>query len=196
MAAKLKLTIHPLTPARWSDFETLFGKNGACAGCWCMWWLLSRKQWTAQKGSGNRKAMQALVESNRKPGLIAYVDDEPVGWCAVAPRARYVHLESSRILQPVDDQPVWSVTCFFVARQHRRRGITVALLKAAADFSRKNGARILEGYPTEPKKDQPDTFVYTGHASAFRRAGFKEVARRSPTRPIFQLPVGKQKRKA
>jgi GNAT superfamily N-acetyltransferase len=186
MATPVKLTIHPLTPERWPDFEKLFGRNGACAGCWCMWWLLTRKEWTAQKGNGNRKAMRALVRSDHKPGLIAYADGEPVGWCAVSPRERYVRLKSSRVLQPVNDQPVWSVTCFFVARQYRRRGITVALLKAAAKFARKHGASILEGYPTEPVKEQADVFVYTGLASAFRRAGFQEIARRSPTRPIFR----------
>jgi len=154
-----------------------------------MWWLLPRKQWTNQKGDGNRKAMRALVKGNRKPGLIAYANSEPVGWCAISPRERYVRLESSRILKPVDDQPVWSVTCFFVARPYRRRGVTVALLKAAADLARKNGAHILEGYPTEPIKDQPDAFVYTGLASAFRKAGFVEVARRSATRPIYRRPL-------
>lgn len=186
----MKPIIHPLTPARWPDFAKLFGKHGACAGCWCLWWLLPHKQWTAQKGDGNRKAMRALVNANRKPGLLAYVAGEPAGWCAVAPRERYVRLESSRVLQPVDDQPVWSVTCFFVAREFRRRGITVALLNAAADFAKKHGARILEGYPTEPRKDQPDAFVYTGLASAFRKAGFEEVARRSATRPIFRRLLG------
>ncbi len=192
----MKLAIHPLTPARWPDFEKLFGRNGACAGCWCLWWLLTRKQWTAQKGDGNRQAMHALVEANRRPGLIAYADGQPVGWCAVAPRKHYVRLESSRVLQPVDDQPVWSITCFFVAREYRRRGLTVALLKAAADFAKKNGATILEGYPTEPGKDQPDAFVYTGLASAFRKAGFAEVARRSPARPIFRLHLRPPKAKA
>src|SRR5215510_3453674 len=132
------MTFHPLTVARWRDFEKLFGSKGACAGCWCMWWLLPRKQWTAQKGNGNRKAMRALVRDNRKPGLIAYADGEPVGWCALSPRERYLRLETSRLLQPIDDNPVWSVTCFFVAKEFRRRGITVALLKAAVDFAKKN----------------------------------------------------------
>lgn len=185
----MKLLIRPLTLARWPDFEKLFGKNGACAGCWCMWWRLPHKQWVAQKGQGNRKAMQKVVQTGAPPGLIAYVAGEPVGWCAVAPRDRYMRLANSRVLKPLDDQPVWSVTCFFVARAFRRRGLTVALLEAAAEFARKHGAKILEGYPTEPRKDQPDAFVYTGLASAFRKAGFKEVARRSPSRPIFRLQL-------
>jgi GNAT superfamily N-acetyltransferase len=182
----MKPKIHPLTPDRWSDFQKLFGARGACAGCWCMFWLLPGKEWTAQKGEANRKAMQRIVKTGRPPGLLAYVDDEPVGWCAVGPRADYVRLATSRVLKPVDEQSVWSVTCFFVAKPFRRRGLTVALLAAAAKFARKHGAMVLEGYPTEPIKDQPDVFVYTGLASAYRKASFKEVARRSPTRPIFR----------
>jgi len=182
----MKAKIHPLTSDRWADFQKLFGSRGACAGCWCMFWLLPGKEWRAQKGAGNRKAMQKLVKAGRPPGLLAYVDGEPAGWCAVGPRTSYVRLATSRILKPVDEKPVWSVTCFFVAKPFRRRGLSVALLKAAAKFAGQNGAAFLEGYPTETKKEQPDVFVYTGLASAYRNAGFKEVARRSPTRPIFR----------
>jgi GNAT superfamily N-acetyltransferase len=178
--------IHPLTPERWPDFTRLFGKNGACAGCWCMWWRLSAAQWRAHKGEGNRKVLQTLVKAGASPGLLAYADGQAVGWCAVAPRKEYPRLAASRVLKPVDDQPVWSVTCFFIARAWRRRGITRHLLEAAAEFARQQGARLLEGYPVEPKRDQPDVFVYTGLASAFRKAGFKEMARRSPSRPIFR----------
>jgi len=184
--AELKVEVHPLTPQRWPDFEKLFGKNGACAGCWCMWWRLPAAHWRARKGEGNRQAMQRLVKTGTRPGLLAYADGQAVGWCAVAPRAEYPRFATSRVLKPVDDQTVWSVTCFFVARAWRRRGITRQLLDAAAQFAMQQGARILEGYPIEPRRDQPDAFVYTGLASGFRKAGFKEVARRSATRPIFR----------
>jgi len=185
-SAQPKLQFHPLTPERWMDFEILFGKNGACAGCWCMWWRLPHAQWLSQKGEANRNAMQKLVKTGSVPGLMAYSDGQPVGWCALAPRQDYPRFNKSRVLKPVDVQPVWSVTCFFVAREFRRRGITRQLLEAAAKFARQHGARILEGYPIEPKRKQPDAFVYTGLASAFRQAGFREVARRSPARPIFR----------
>src|SRR5438093_11547898 len=99
----MTVVIHPFTPARVEDFQKLFGKNGACAGCWCMWWRLPRKQWVAQKGEGNRRAIRKLVQSESAPGLIAYVDDEPAGWCAVAPRDAFVRLASSRVLKPVVD---------------------------------------------------------------------------------------------
>ena len=184
--AELAVEVHPLTPQRWPDFEKLFGKNGACAGCWCMWWRLPAAQWRAQKGEGNRKAMRTLVKAGAGPGLLAYADGQAVGWCALAPREEYPRFATSRVLKPVDDQTVWSVTCFFIARAWRRRGITRQLLEAAAEFARRQGATILEGYPVEPRHDQPDAFVYTGLASAFRKAGFEEVARRSATRPIFR----------
>jgi len=183
---KWKLIILPLTPDRWDDFARLFGKNGACAGCWCMWWRLPRAQWVKQRGDQNKKSIRKLVSKGDAPGLLAYADGQPVGWCALAPREAYPRLATSRTLKPVDDRPVWSVTCFFVARPYRRRGVTVRLLKAAVKFARGRGAKIVEGYPVEPRKEQADAFVYTGLSSAFRKAGFKEVARGSPTRPIMR----------
>jgi len=151
-----------------------------------MFWLLPGKLWRNQKGEGNRKAMQKLVKNGTAPGLLAYLENEAVGWCAVGPRDGYVRLATSRVLKPVDEKPVWSVTCFFVAKPYRRQGVTVDLLQAACKFAREHGAQILEGYPTDPARKQADVFVYTGLASAFRKAGFKEVVRRSPGRPIFR----------
>jgi GNAT superfamily N-acetyltransferase len=181
-----KLTIHPLTPGRWDDFETLFGENGACAGCWCAWWRMGQSEWLAKKGDGTKRKMRALVKKGPPPGLLAYADDEAVGWCALAPREDYPRLARSKILAPVDDAPVWSVTCFFVRRDWRRRGVTVALLDGASRWVGAQGGRILEGYPTDTDKEQPATFVHHGLAGAFRRAGFREVARRSKTRPIVR----------
>jgi GNAT superfamily N-acetyltransferase len=92
-------------------------------------------------------------------------------------------------LKRVDEEPVWSVVCFFVTKEHRRSGVSVKLLKAAIDFVRERGGRVVEGYPIEPKKDQPDAFVWTGLAAAFRKAGFREVERRSETRPIMRYEI-------
>lgn len=191
MAAKLPplpgFTVHPVTPERWPDFARLFGKRGACGGCWCMYWRQTRAEFEKFKGDGNRRRMKRLIDSGHIPGLLAYVGDEPVGWCAVAPREVFGSLERSRILKPVDDSPVWSVVCFFVAGDFRRKKITVRLLKAACIYARKQGAKILEGYAVEPKKDEmPDVFAFHGLAAAYRDAGFAEVARRSPTRPIMR----------
>ena len=158
-----------------------------------MWWRLSRAEWNYGKGEGNRKVFRKLVRSGAEPGVLAYADGEPVGWCAIAPREQYPRLEGSRILKPVDDQPVWSVTCFFIARRFRRQGLSTRLLEAAVDFARARGAKIVEGYPHDAEKATADVFVYTGLASAFRKAGFKEVARRSKTRPVMRAAVWTRK---
>jgi GNAT superfamily N-acetyltransferase len=186
----MKIDVFPLIPERWADFEQLFGVRGACGGCWCMYWRLRSSDFEAQKGEGNRQQMRSLVESGEVPGLLGYVEQQPVGWVSVAPRAEYIKLERSRILKPIDDQPVWSVVCFFVARGFRKQGIMLQLLHQAVAFAAAKGAKIVEGYPVEPKAGQaPDVFIYTGVASTFRKAGFVEVARRSETRPIMRYQV-------
>lgn len=184
------IVIEPVTAERWADFESLFGKRGACGGCWCMWWRLKRAQFEKQKGAGNRRAMKRIVDAGGTPGLLAYQDGEPIGWCSVAPRSDFSVLERSRVLAPVDGQPVWSIVCFFIARPYRRQGITVKLLQAAMRYAGQHGARIVEGYPVLPRKGRmPDVFAYTGLVSAFEKAGFREVARRSETRPIMRRAV-------
>ena len=181
------IRFQPLTPARWPDVKKLFGPRGACAGCWCMWPRLRGAEFAKRKGAGNQRAFRRIVASGDPPGLLAYAGREPVGWCALAAREVYPRIESSRTLARVDDRPVWSVVCFFVARSHRRRGLTVRLLREAVRYARKRGAQILEGYPVEPASGKTaDAFAWTGLAAAFRRAGFVEVARRSPTRPIMR----------
>jgi GNAT superfamily N-acetyltransferase len=188
MPARSRYAFHPLTADRWDDLETLFGPRGACAGCWCMFWRLTRSQYVKGKGAGNRRAFRKIVAGNTTPGILAYAGVEPVGWCAVAPRTDYPALERSRVLKPVDEKPVWSVSCFYVRRDHRNRGLTTQLLKAASSFAAGRGARIIEGYPIEPAPgaQMPGAWAWTGFASAFRQAGFKEVERRSPTRPIMR----------
>jgi GNAT superfamily N-acetyltransferase len=138
--------------------------------------------------------MRALVKKE-VPGILAYSGGEPVGWCSLGPRDRYTRLTRSRILKPVDDEPVWSVVCFFVRKGFRRKGVTVKLLRAAIDHAKRGGAKILEGYPVEPKTDRmADAFLYTGIASGYRRAGFVECLRRSETRPIMRCYIGRRKR--
>jgi GNAT superfamily N-acetyltransferase len=152
-----------------------------------MFWRLKRSEFEKQKGEGNRKAFKSVVDSGEPPGLLAYCEGKPIAWCAVAPRAEYTALERSRILKPIDDQPVWSISCLFVARPYRRKGVTVQLVKAAARHALSRGARIVEAYPVEPLTGcVPDAFAWHGFASAFRKAGFKECARRSETRPIMR----------
>ena len=189
---RLKLSFRPATAARWNDLENLFGERGACGGCWCMFWRLPRKQFDAGKGAGNKRALKRIVSAGREPGIIAYVDKEPVGWCALAPRQDYIALERSRILKPVDLQPVWSVSCLFIKKPYRRRGVSAQLLRAAIAFAAKHGAHIVEGYPIEPSMEKmPDPFLWHGIPSAFLKAGFHEVMRRSSSRPIMRFEIAK-----
>ena len=184
------IDFHALTPDRWSDFEKLFGDRGACGGCWCMWWRLRNKDYELNKGEENKIAMNYLVASGATPGILAYERDVPVGWCSVAPREEFKRLENSRILKPVDDQPVWSVVCLFVAKGWRGQGVSTSLLRAAVDFVRERGGEIVEGYAIEPKAGKiPDAFAFHGLAAAYRNAGFTEVARRSETRPIMRYMI-------
>lgn len=190
MAESRMLTFRPLTPDLWADFERLFGPRGACAGCWCTFWKLRGKAYQENTGEPARQMQKSLVESGAVPGLLAFDADEPVGWIAVEPRSAYPKLQHSRVLKPVDDAEVWSVTCFFVAKQARRQGLTVKLLGAAVDYVREQGGKIVEGYPVDAERDLPDVFVYHGTAAAFQKAGFIEVVRRSETRPIMRFFIG------
>jgi GNAT superfamily N-acetyltransferase len=186
MSAKPKFDFSPATADRWVDLEALFGSRGACGGCWCMSWRLPRAEFNANKGEGNRLALLELVKAGPPPGLLAYADSKPIGWCAVAPRTAYPALERSRVLRPVDNQPVWSISCIFVVKGYRRQGLSTRLIQAAVEFAKSQGARIVEGYPQTIEGSLPDAFVWTGLESSFLKAGFIETARRSPKRPILR----------
>ena len=190
MGKPATVKVRPLTAKNWPDLEKLFGPRGACAGCWCMTYRLSHSTWKKQQGEKNRRAFQRIVASGVPTGVLAYLGKEPVGWCAVAPREDFPALDRSRVLARVDDAPVWSIVCFFVARGMRHRGMTSDLIEAAVRYARRNGARIVEAYPVEPGAGgTADAFAFTGLASAFRRAGFVEAARRSPRRAVYRLDL-------
>ena len=186
----MNLEIHPVTPEKWPDFEKLFGKNGACDGCWCMWWRLKRSDYSRERGEGNKHAIRKIILRGDQPGLLAFLDGDPVGWCCVAPRSEFPVLERSPNLKPVDDQPVWSIVCLFVHRPNRRKGITSHLIKAAVQYAGKQGATIVEAYPMDKKGAASRAMeVFTGVPSTYRRLGFKEVLRRSPMRPIMRKKI-------
>ena len=187
---ELELVFHPVTPDRWDDLEQLFGPRGAIGGCWCMWWRIKRKEFEQQQGEGNHDAMCSIVDSGKVPGILAYSDGAPVAWCSVAPREDFPVLDRSPILKRVDDRPVWSIVCFFIAKDYRHQHLSSRMLKAAVDYAAQHGARIVEGYPITPKKDQaPDIYIFTGLESTFVKAGFVEVARRSEFRPIMRYSL-------
>ena len=148
-----KLKVLPLTPDNWSDLEILFGENGAHGGCWCMWFRQTNAEAERQSGRGNRMAMKQIVDEGHVPGLIAYVDGIPAGWVSVAPRSQFSRLARSRVMKPVDDQPVWSVVCFFIAKPFRKQDLSVELLRAAVNYAQQRGADIVEGYRSTHKRD-------------------------------------------
>jgi GNAT superfamily N-acetyltransferase len=156
-----------------------------------MTWRLLRPQFRANEGAGNRAAMRALVDAGKEPGVLLYEDGRAVAWCAVAPREEYVRLSASRVWAPVDEQKVWSVSCFFVDKKARGKGLSVKVLKAAVEFARSKGAKIVEGYPQELKEKLPAAFVWMGVMPTFVDAGFHEVARRSEKKPIMRISAKK-----
>ena len=174
------------TAERWRDVEELFGSRGACGGCWCMAWRKRKKDFDAGKGDVNRRALKKLTTSKVPPGVLLYSGDEVVGWCSIAPRTDFVRLEASKVWAPLDDEPVWSVSCLFVKKDFRNQGLSVELLNGAIKFAKQHGARIVEGYPNDLADKLPDAFVWTGLMASYKRAGFKEVARRSATKPIVR----------
>jgi GNAT superfamily N-acetyltransferase len=185
---KSKFSFYPVTKENWKDFENLFGEKGACAGCWCMYWRLRRKDYDSLRGNGTKKKMKKLINKGIVPGILAYDDKQPIGWCSVAPREDFPVLENSRVLKRIDDKPVWSVVCFYINKNYRKKGLCVELLNAAKNFAKLKKGKIIEGYPVEPKSGKTaDAFAWTGLSSAFKKAGFKEITRRSETRPIMRF---------
>ena len=182
------LTFRPLDKKRWEDFESLLGERGGCGGCWCMAWRLCRTDFENGKGRTNKASMRRLVNSGRQLGIIGYDGEKPVAWCSVAPREEFVRLEKARVLKRTDDQPVWSVTCFFILKEYRRKGYSVDILKNVISHAREKKAKILEAYPIIPYSDQmPAPFAWTGIISSFEKAGFSVAKKWSKSRPILRF---------
>ena len=187
----MPVTIHPLTPDRWRDLDALFQTNAVTRDCYCMWFRMTNAEFNAGRKEPNKRAFKRIVTTSKvPPGLIAYVDGEPAGWCALAPRDEYPRIQRARAMKPIDDKPAWAITCFFVRRSARGRGVTKALLKEAVAFARAHGATLIEGYPVDTSTGRvtPDA-AYHGTLRLFEGAGFKEVARRDPRRSIVRKSV-------
>jgi GNAT superfamily N-acetyltransferase len=182
--------IYPLTPERWLDLVKLFGEHGAQSGCWCMWWRLPPKEFKKNAGERNEYALKEMVDSGKSVGLLAYLKGQAVGWSSVAPREQLVRVPTSATWRPVDDLPVWAISCFYINEQYRGRQIAKQLLRGAVRHARKNGALILEAYPkdvTHAKTRDKDRAIYFGTTTMFADAGFEEVIRRHPSFPIMRL---------
>jgi GNAT superfamily N-acetyltransferase len=179
----MELTISPLTPDLWPALEDLFGDNGACNGCWCMYWRIG-SAYRKQPRQANKAAFREVVERGPSPGLLAFDGDVALGWCQLTPRDALPWLERTWRLARVDDVPVWSLSCLYVRKGCRRRGVTSALIAAALQTAKRAGAPALEAYPFDA--DVSPSASGTGYASTFSRAGFEIVARRTPARPTMR----------
>ena len=188
MFAPGNIAFKPLTLSNWDDFEKLFGPRGAYAGCWCMWWRLSRKDFEQGQGENNRLAMKSLVAAGQVPGILAYDGTEPFGWCSVAPRHHFSSLERSNVLKRIDDKDVWSITCFFIDRKYRGRNLQLKLIFWAIGYVRSLGGEIIEAYPVILRSETkaPPVSSFMGIAKTFENAGFKEVHRPSNSRVIMR----------
>lgn len=182
----MNLKFKELSKKNWKDFETLFGDKGACGGCWCMYWRLNSREYKTNKGEGNKRLMKNLVAKNNIPGILAYLNSEPVGWCSFSERTNLPRLSNSRILKAVDDKPILSIICFFIKREFRNKGISTQMLTHIEKIARKKKIKVLEGYPVDTSAKYPDAFAWTGIASSFINAGFTEIVRRSEHRPIMR----------
>lgn len=189
----MTITTHPLTPERWADLETVFEAKGCsiARGCWCMFYRRSGKAPEPPAGQtaaqAHRAGFKALVDQGHFTGLLAYRAGRPVGWISFGPREDFAKLQRSPVMKPVDEQPVWSVVCFVVPAASRGQGVATALLKAAVRYAQQQGVSLLEAYPVDKPARSNDEFMWFGAKSMFDAAGFEEVARRKPTRPVMRI---------
>ena len=193
-AALPAITVRPLTAERFADVERIFEARGCAVarGCWCMYYRESGRQ-PIPAGSTLaqvRKArLRALADADPPAGLIGYLGRVPVGWVTLGPRAAFAKLANSPVMKSVDERPVWSIVCFVVPAEHRHRGVASALLRGAIAFARKRGATLVEAYPVDKRGPARDDALWFGTLSMYEKAGFGEVARRRPERPIVRLQL-------
>ncbi len=191
----MNLVARPLTSERWADLEALFLARG-CAmarSCWCMYYRESGRIAVPDgltTAEYRRQRLQALAADDPPPGLIGYRDGVPVGWVSLGPREAFPRLRRSPVAKAVDDLPVWSIVCFVVPPAYRHQGVATGLLQGAIAFARERGVVALEAYPVDKPVRSADTSLWNGAMSMYAKAGFVEVARRRPERPVVRLKLG------
>jgi GNAT superfamily N-acetyltransferase len=189
----MQLEVRDLTPALWPALEKLFGKNGACSGCWCMFWRLRQGEpYAALKGPTLKRRFKARVAKGDVLGALAFVGAEPVGWVTYGPRASFPRLERSPSLACDDVAEVWSVPCFFIKAGFRQQGVASALLAHAVGQVSAHGAPFAEGYPVKPTRDGrflSANFSYTGTVAMFENAGFARAADSPHARVRMRRPL-------
>lgn len=158
---------HPIDRLNWVDFESLMESRGSPHNCWCTAWIDVEKKKPKAEKSEKKASMKKRVNSGTPVGLLAYSNNKPIGWCAVAPRETYRYLGGDET-----KEQVWSVVCFFIKRDYRGQGLSGLLLKEAIDYAEEHGAKYIEGYPVVP--DSP-SYRFMGFLQTFEKADFKFV---------------------
>jgi ribosomal protein S18 acetylase RimI-like enzyme len=183
----------PVTPANFGDLEAVFNARGCSVarGCWCMYYRVTgRNEWpSARTSNPNRLKLKSLVAAGQHVGLVGYLGGVPAGWISFGPREDFAKLAKSPVMKPVDEERVWSVICFVVPSEFRKRGVARQLLDAAVAFCRRRKVKLLEGYPVDRPGRCDDTSLWFGTKGMFDAAGFEEIARRKPERPVVRLKV-------
>jgi GNAT superfamily N-acetyltransferase len=190
-----KVTVEPLTEARFEGLASLFMQGGDPKWCWCMYFRARGSSWGTSTAKENRENLHGLASRELAPGLVAYQDGEAVGWVSLAPREDFDRLEASKVLARLDDKPVWSIVCFVVAKGRRGQGIAAALLAGAIEYARQHGASTLEAYPVSDERGRiPASNAFHGVQSMYTRAGFtvaevRQWNKATPKRPIMRLEL-------
>ena len=189
------ITTEVATTARWDDVQHALTGGGDAASCQCIWPLLRNKDWNETTIPQRTEMLRTEIDEGPPPGIIAYVDDEAAGWIRIGPRTRQARLAHTRMItaateEPFDDASVWAVTCFVVRREHRGKGLNGELLRAAVDYARKSGARLIEGYAVDTAgKKQHANDLYHGMLSTFLSAGFTKAAELKPGRILVTMEL-------
>jgi predicted GNAT family acetyltransferase len=189
----MNVTISPLSADLWPAFEDLFGKQGACYGCWCTHFRLPPAKRRENDRERNKDFIHARIEAGPPPGLLAFEDEKPVGWMQIGPRADVPEFNNagrgSAPLAPEDagDRAVWAISCFFIRSRARGKGVTHRLVEGGIDYARKNGARFLEACPMDQSKDSRSIGLFVGSTRVFEKAGFERLVERKPGRPLVRI---------
>ena len=186
----MTLTYRPASAERLDDLAAVMAESAASKNCWCAYWYLGAAEYKAGWGALNRRPLTQKIEAGAEPGIVAYADGTPAAWVSVAPRTDFDRLNRSRNFAPLDDVPVWAVNCFVLAKAYRRQGLMAELARFAADFAFACGAPGVEAYPIEPGEKTGSGDLYLGTPNAFLKAGYREVARPLPRRPVMRLMRG------
>jgi GNAT superfamily N-acetyltransferase len=176
--AKETWETHPVTPDRFEDFADVINKNRRPTHCWCLSHRLQAKEIEELGGTGadsRERAMRSLCEREHPPGVVTYLDGEPVGWCNIGPRSEITRLAQSKLIRPTDDLPVWSIVCVVVRSGFRKRGVTGHLLEGAVAYAASHGAPAVEAHPVDPKGRMDLTMAFVGTRAMFEKAGFRVV---------------------